>query len=67
MMQRKKGQRVFMELEHEQTKETRRRYGTVESDEIEFWDYTDVRFDDNPAFVSPVLTYYLFEADTGTT
>lgn len=58
-MDRKAGTRVYMLLVHEVTKEEKRRWGTVDRDEG-LWDYTDVRFDDNPKMVSPVLSYYLF-------
>lgn len=50
-----------MVLEHEVTGETKRRYGTVESDDIDGWDYTDVRFDEARGFVQPILSYYLFD------
>jgi hypothetical protein len=62
-IQRKKGDRVYALLVHEQTGEERKRWGTVASDEIEFWDYTDVRFDDLPNFIQPVVSWYLFDAD----
>jgi len=61
---RKAGQRVYMLLVHEKTGEEKRRAGTVESDEIEFWDYTTVRFDDFPALAQTVLGYYLFDEET---
>lgn len=63
-MNRKKGQRVFMEFEHKDTGETKRRWGTVVSDEIPFWDYTDVQFDDLPGFTVPVICWYLFDEVT---
>jgi hypothetical protein len=57
-----KGQRVYMLLVHDITGEEKRRMGTVASDDIEGWDYTDVCFDDIPAFAQPILSYYLFDA-----
>lgn len=66
--ERKKGDRVYQMLVHQETGEEKKRYGTVDSDEIEFWDYTDVRFDDSPAFTQAVLSWYLFseqDADGG--
>lgn len=57
------GDRVFMEFTHTDTKETKRRWGTVHSDDIQFWDYTAVVFDDTPAMVLPILGYYLFDDD----
>jgi len=61
ILNRKKGQRVYMLLEHEVTKEQKREYGSVESDEG-LWDFVDVRFDAFPSLVTPVLSYYLFDA-----
>ncbi len=52
---RKKGDRVYMLLVHEITGEEKKRYGTVMSDEIQFWDYTDVAFDDMPKWTQPIL------------
>lgn len=60
---RKAGQRVYMLLVNDKTGEEKQRWGTVESDEIEFHDYTDVRFDDAPGFVQLILGYYLFDED----
>lgn len=60
---RKTGQRVYMLLVNEETKDEKRRWATVDHDEIEGWDYTDVRFDDFPGLVQPVLSYYLHEDD----
>lgn len=62
---RQRGQRVYTEREHIETGEVQRRYGTVERDEIDGWDYTDVRFDDIPAFVQPIVSWYLFDDTTG--
>jgi len=56
----KAGQRVFTTRVHEVTGEEKHRYGTVERDEIAGWDYIDVKFDDAPGFVQPILAYYLF-------
>ena len=64
---RKKGQRVYFSVVHETTKEERRRYGTIDHDSIEFWDYDDVAYDDAPAWVQPVLAYYLHDAQEGDT
>lgn len=61
MMERKKGQRVFVKLENYQTGETKQRWGTVERDEIPLWDYTYVVFDDFPNYTTPILSYYLFD------
>jgi hypothetical protein len=58
---RKKGERVYLMMVNDQTKEEKQRWGTVESDEIPGWDYTDVRFDDFPGLVQPILSYYLFD------
>lgn len=58
-MNRKAGERIYLLLEHEQTHEVKRRWGTLDKDEG-LWDYSDVRFDDSPGFVVPVLSYYLF-------
>lgn len=63
-MNRKAGTRVYLKLVHETTGEQKERWGTVDKDEG-LWDYTDVRFDDMPAFVSPILSYYLFSEDDG--
>ena len=64
---RKSGTRVYVLLVHEVTKEEKKRWGTLDRDEG-LWDYSDVRFDDNPNMVSPVLSYYLFtEQDERTT
>lgn len=57
---RKKGDRVYTLQVHEHTGEERKRWGTVATDEIEFWDYTDVRFDDMPEWVHPVVSWFLF-------
>lgn len=63
MEHRKEGQKVYMLLVHEQTKEEKKRFGVVDKDEIEGWDYTDVRFDDMPAFAQPILSYYLYDVE----
>ncbi len=60
---RKKGDRVYLLKIHEDTGEQKRRYGTIASDELEFWDYNDVIFDDLPGFVQPILSYYLHDED----
>jgi len=60
MCNRTKGSRVYMLLVHEVTGEEKKRYGTVDRDDG-LWDYTDVRFDDVPAIVQPVLCYYLHD------
>lgn len=61
---RKKGQRVYMELENPETGETRRRFGTLDDDDRPFWDYSAVRFDDIPDLVQAVLCYYLFDDES---
>lgn len=61
-MKFRKGQRVFMVYEHP-SQPSIRREGTVDSDEIDGWDYVDVRFDDFPKMVQPVLGYYLFSVE----
>jgi len=60
---RKKGQRVFSEMVHNETLESKRRYGTIDRDSIDGWDYDDVSFDDAPSFVQPILAYYLHDVD----
>lgn len=60
-MMRKAGQRVYMLLVNDETKEEKRRPGTVDTDEIEGWDYTDVKFDDFPGLAQPTLSYYLHD------
>ncbi len=59
----KKGDRVFMLMVHNTTGEEKRVYGTVKSDELPFWDYIDVVFDDAPGFTQPILGYYLYLDD----
>ena len=65
-MLRKKGQRIYMEFENQKTGETKRFYGTVESDEIQFWDYTDVKWDEPLPFFpdSPVISWHLFDVES---
>jgi len=60
---RNKGQRVFTEMVHNETLEAKRRYGTINRDSIDGWDYDDVSFDDAPSFVQPILAYYLHDVD----
>lgn len=60
---RKKGQRVFSEMVHSETLESKRRYGTIERDSIDGWDYDDVTFDDAPNWVQAILAYYLHDVD----
>lgn len=63
---RKKGQRVYSAMENDLGRE-KRRYGTIASDEIEFWDYINVSFDDSPRFIEPVVTWYLHDAESDDT
>jgi hypothetical protein len=58
---RTKGQRVYASMTNDLGRE-KRRYGTVASDEIEFWDYIDVSFDDKPKWVEPYIAWYLHDA-----
>jgi hypothetical protein len=60
---RTRGQRVFSEMVHNKTLESKRRYGTISRDSIDGWDYDDVAFDDMPNFVQPILSYYLHDVD----
>lgn len=55
-----KGDRVFTVRENTLTKETQQRWGTVQADEIEGWDYIDVKFDDFPAFPVVVVAWYIY-------
>ena len=57
---RKRGDRVCLVMVNDVTGEERQRPGTVERDELEGWDYIDVKFDDFP-MVQPVLCYYLHD------
>lgn len=60
-MKYSKGDRVFTVMAHKDTGEKKLRYGTVDSDEIEGWDYINVKFDDFPAFPILVVAWYLFK------
>lgn len=59
----KKSDRVYVLLVRDNPHAEKKRWGVVESDEIEGWDYIDVRFDDFPGLVQPVLVYYLYRED----
>jgi hypothetical protein len=59
---RTKGQRVFTEMVNDKL-QAKRRYGTIERDSIDGWDYDDVSFDDMPNMTQPILAYYLHDTD----
>jgi len=63
-MARKKGQRVYTSMTNDLGRE-KRRYGIIDRDEIDGWDYIDVSFDDFPKMVEPIVTWYLHDADDG--
>lgn len=63
IMRRLKGDRVYTLMVNDKTGEEKKRPGTVDRDDIEGWDYTDVKFDDLPAFTIPVLSYFLFDEE----
>jgi hypothetical protein len=60
---RKAGQRVYMLLVRDNPPDEKKRFGTVDHDEIEGWDYTDVCFDDFPALVQPIVSWYLYDLE----
>lgn len=61
-MNYKKGDRVYASMENDFGHE-KRRYGTVDHDEIDGWDYVDVSYDDFPAMVELVVSWYLHRAE----
>lgn len=63
---RQKGQRVYSAMTNDLGRE-KRRYGTIDRNEIDGWDYIDVSFDDSPKMVEPVVSWYLHDADPSDT
>jgi hypothetical protein len=58
---RKKGQRVYSAMTNDLGRE-KRRYGTIDRDEIDGWDYIDVSWDDFASMPEPVISWYLHDA-----
>jgi len=63
---RQKGQRVYSAMTNDLGRE-KRRYGTIDRNEIDGWDYIDVSFDDSPNMPEPVISWYLHDADPSDT